>query len=177
MKKVILAMLTALLLASCASLSLPEDANLTPDDTWKEGGFVDNLGIDTGDRYISTVIHGTFSNSATTNSGLSGKVLVYNEMGQATMRFELKEYSRYPVTIVGSAHFASATESGERLSKGFAGVSGRYILLYNQKATEIIDALARGEDVKIVIEDNYYSRYNFTIPSSGFGYRLQELLK
>ena len=178
MKKVLLAIAMVLLFVSCTSLSLPENAELTPSDIWVEGNFVDDFGFETGDKYIASVVYGSFSNSTTTDSTLTGKVLVYNDnSGQATIRFELVEYGSYPVTVIGNtAPFASATENGERLSKGYAGVSDRYLLLYNQNATPIIEALARGENVIIVIEDNYSSRYRFVIPASGFGYRLQQFL-
>lgn len=178
MKKIAAVIAMVLLLTSCASLSLPEDAELTPSELWVEGSFVDELGFKTGDKYISSVVYGKFSNSATTDSSLFGKVLVYTDsMGQPTIRFELLEYGSYPVTIIGdNASFASATEDGERLSNGYAGISGRYIMLYNQNATSIIEALARGENVIVAINDRYSSSYRFMISGSGFGYRLQQFL-
>ena len=176
MKKIIIAVAISLLLASCVSLTMPEDADLTPGGTWEVGRFVDEFGFESGKKYIGTKFSGRFSNSATAGDNLSGKAFVYEETGQLTLRVDLYEYGNYPATFIGNnARFSAATET-ERLNSGYTGVSGNSFLLYNQNAQPIIEALARGEDVRIVIQGNGQTAWRIHLNAAGFGYQLQQYL-
>lgn len=177
MKKIIIAIAVALFLASCASLSLPEDADLTQGGTWAINEFVDEFGFETGDKFIGTKFSGRFSNSATAGSSLSGKAFVYTDsFGQLTLRLDLYEYGNNPANFIGSnARFSAATEN-ERLNSGAAGVIGNSFMLYNQNAQPIVEALARGEDVRIVIKGNGQTEWRVDLNSTGFGYQLQQFL-
>ena len=173
----LLAIAALLFLAACTSLTLPSDADLSKDGVWVIGDFVDEFGFDTGDRYVGSFIIGDFSNSATEKSDLSGKVLIYTENSQPTIRLDMLEYGSHPVSIIGNtARFAAANSNGERLAEGYGSVTNKGIKLYNQNATPIINSLARGENVMIVIDGNYGSRWRATISGKGFGYQLQQYL-
>lgn len=59
------------------------------DTIWEEAYYVDEFGAPTNEKYLRTVIYGTFSNSATTNSPL--KVLM-NVSKDSTIKIALYEY-------------------------------------------------------------------------------------
>lgn len=176
MKKVALLCIIGGLLISCVSMSMPSDADLTQGGSWEINHFVDEFGFDTDTAFIGSHFSGTFSNSAVQNARLSGKAFVYEDMGQLTLRLDLYEYGNNPANFIGSnAHFAAAT-STERLKSGYSGVHGNSFFFYNQNAQPIVEALARGEEVRILIDGNYQTEWMVNLIGYGFGYQLQQYL-
>lgn len=176
MKK-ILYLIVAVLLTSCTSLSLPNDADLTYDDAWKIGSLVDEYGFKTGDHFIYSLdVSGSFSNTATIGSPLSGRVNIYQSSLGTIMELDLYEYDRLPATFIGElVHFYCST-STERLGNGYAEADGTELVFYNQNAIIVVQALARGEDVRLLIDAGYSTKYDLTIEADGFGYALNQLL-
>lgn len=59
------------------------------DTTWEEAYYVDEFGAPTNEKYLTTEIDGTFSNSATTNSPLKVRINVSKD---STIKIALYEY-------------------------------------------------------------------------------------
>lgn len=169
--------LAVLILANCTSLSMPEDVDMSEGGTWAVIETKDEFGFPTGETIMASPVTGEFSNSATTGSELTGAISLSQGMSGTTMTLMLYEYGQYVATFTGAnVSFSAATTSGERLVSGSAASSLNAVTLYNQNTTEIINALARGEDVLIAIGGPYLSRYVVHVPALGFGRTLSGYL-
>jgi hypothetical protein len=83
--------LLAVLLAATTSLS----AQLTYDE-WERQETVDEFGDPTGNSVDRIFLHGRFSNSATTGSDLTVKVVLWSD---GNVSIDLYEYDRSPATL------------------------------------------------------------------------------
>lgn len=138
--------------------------------TWELGEFVDEFKQPTGEKYISTQVNGTFSNSATSNSNLIAILQVTSE-DVAIMLWEYGSYSvkcsykwdEYDITMKdgnGNKYYLDGTM--------YSG-SARIYFDDSDKNT-VIGALKRTGSVSfyIVLSERTTTNYLFTVECSNF---------
>ena len=138
------------------------------------GYYVDEFDQPTNEGYVSntTLIGGTFSNSATTDSQLLVKVLVDSE----NITFFLYEYGRSQVKNNSSRYvdeykITMKTADGTKHSMTGTVYCGGDRLHIDQRYEEkVLEALKSGENVSFYIVESEYTTttYLFTVPTSDF---------
>ena len=157
-----------------AEVKTEKEENTIP-ETWEKSFYVDDFNEPTDEWFISTSFMGTFSNSATTDSSLSGYVLIDEE----NVAFMLYEYNRNQVknsysrdkayTITAKAEDGSKSEFS-----GSVWSEGDRVIVSNADKPAIIELMKNGGTVKFYIyeTDNSVTNYLFTVKSNN----LKELL-
>lgn len=152
-----------------------EEENTIP-KTWEKSFYVDDFDEPTDEWFISTSFMGTFSNSATTDSSLSGYVLIDEE----NVSFILYEYNRSQVkntysrnkayTITAKAEDGSTTEYS-----GCVWSQGDRVVVSDEDKAAIIELMKNGGKIKFYIyeTDNSVTNYLFTVKSNN----LKDLLQ
>ena len=137
---------------------------------WELGEFVDEFKQPTGEKYISTQVSGTFSNSATTNSNLIAILQVTSE-DVAIMLWEYGSHSvkcsykwdEYSITMMdanGNKYYLNGTM--------YSGSSRIYF--EESDESTVINALNQTGSVSfyIVLSDITTTNYLFTVECSNF---------
>lgn len=75
--------------------------DITPADTWTIKHYVDDFGEETNEGYILNVAYGEFSNSATTNSQLTVRIIADAD----DIRFDMYEYGSHFMKGEGTLQF------------------------------------------------------------------------
>ena len=134
---------------------------------WEEGAFKDKFGEVTKEKFIQTEAIGKFSNSATSNSFLKVEFLV---KADGVFGIFMHEYSanRPPVHFIGDGVVMARNSSGKdfkatNISKwsneGGLAVRGGGLVPFLKNSVG---------DIKIHVEDEYSSSYDFVISADGF---------
>lgn len=179
MKKQMKKMLSVLLMLSLlAIIAIPVMAK--DDNVWTLDQSVDDFGDANGDYIIKTVVNGTFSNTATTNSDL--KVFAYfllddkgvfGRKGAYILALRLLEYGEYPATYLSSDNMELKTKIGDTVdSYELCGsiTSADICVKYTENNTKpnyaevIAKQLVDGNDIRCVVKIGA-SKYNFTLES------------
>ena len=150
-----------------------QETNLNTGD-WELQNFVDEFGDETDSRYLTTkyLLKGTFSNSATTNSELTAKLMVVDSSNISIMLSEydlslVKSFSKKKYIVKMKLDDESIItdhgyiyEGGDRI---FIGERGKAL-------SKLHNALKSNQEVKILIkEENSLSSYRIDINNT-FGY-------
>lgn len=169
MKKLLLIAFALCLLVSCTSI-LPNSGGsrfmATVEDTgsdsgeWEKHYYVDEFDTPTDKAYIAVPIVGTFSNSATTGSLLTGAFVVEEDL----VRIDLLEYGTYPFTLYSGGIHVKMKAGDEVVNMGLATLKGYSFVLYDTKT--VFDLFTRYDEVQFYVETT--SKYNFTINTKGF---------
>lgn len=144
------------------------ESTTTNEENWTKEYYVDEFNEPTDEWYISSSFLGTFSNSATNNSALSGYVLVDAE----NVAFILYEYNRNQVKNVYS-HAESYTivarsDKGEQTFNGYIYSEGDRIVVEQNSVGQMKNLLKTGGEIKFYIyeTDNSVTNYLFKLQSS-----------
>lgn len=145
-----------------------ESTTSTEEENWTKEYYVDDFNEPTDEWYISSSFLGTFSNSATNNSALSGYVLVDAE----NVAFILYEYNRNQVKNVYSHAEAytivARSDKGEQTFNGCIYSEGDRIVVEKNSVEKMKDLLKNGGEIKFYIyeTDNSVTNYLFKLQSS-----------
>lgn len=190
MKKTLLTIASCALLISCGEtknssreegrdsaaviLDYEETSEAAPQtfetSAWDLGEYVDDYGDKTGEKYIYTMAEGNFSNSATTNSGLTVQVLA--KKGKVQLYFY--EYNSSLAKDDEAMDLKIKDENGEEYKFGlWVGSNGcGYISSYRQgnKDDKFLELLMNNKSLKCSSKMGEYtvSTYRFVIDCTGF---------
>lgn len=173
-----------LVLALTVIMTIPvmakNDETSKDNDIWTLDQSVDDFGDANGDYIIKTVVNGTFSNTATTDSDL--KVFAYfllddegvfGRKGAYIFALRLLEYGEYPATYLSSDNMELKTKIGDTVdSYELCGsiTSADICVKYTENNTKpnyaevIAKQLVDGNDIRCVVKIGS-SKYNFTLDS------------
>ena len=148
---------------------ITEDTFKSAKNYWSIDSFVDDFGDATNEKFIAQKTTGTFSNSATTNSFLGVKIIVT----KASAGVFLHEYdwSRSAVYFIGGGKMSLKDSKGGTLKLYVAGKwnnSGGIPLSKKDLKSLVKFLKAREGEIKVNMQDDYSSDYNFTINTTGF---------
>lgn len=136
---------------------------------WTVKYYVDEFNDPTSQKYITTelLLNGTFSNTATTNSKLTAKILV----DSVFISFILYEYGSQQVKSGISDEYRISIKYGYHKTTIYGNMRTDRIAAYGSadEAT-LLEALTSGDTVTFYIEDTKYrtSNYLFSVESSNF---------
>lgn len=148
---------------------------------WYKGTFTDEFGDPTGKKYINTTTEGGFSNSATRNSYLFVEILVTKN--SAGIFLHEYEKNSSPESFYTGATVMLKNSSGETLrisSNSKWNQTGGLAIRRNEYSPGFLNFKnfllnSPGNEIKVVIQDEYSSRYNFTINTKGFKEEFEKL--
>ena len=172
MKKIISVILLIMLLAGQCTTVFAETAIDT--GIWEKRAYVDDFGDPTDEYYYTAEVKGTFSNSATTNSDLIGKIIIDRSNEDASVAIMLYEYGEYQV----KNPYSTGRQYEVKIKDTYGTVSTYEGYMYSDRLfiydseylswSPVEDIFARGGKVQIVIQpkDDKLTKYNLTIPSA-----------
>lgn len=134
---------------------------------WSMGQYIDDFGDDSGDRFISTKLIGTFSNSATTNSLLKVDVVVESSTKISIILYEygssrVKEHTSTSYILKIRTKQGDSTLTGENWADR--------IVLTSQSANILHRHLINNREIKFYVrkdsEFDSLTKYSFQIPNN-----------
>lgn len=141
-------------------------------EKWTKNYYIDDFNEPTDEWYVSYNFNGTFSNSATTDSRLSGYVII----DESDISIMLYEYNNHQVKNIYShdKEYTVVTRLSDGSEKEFTAAiypDSDRILFKSSDYSTITDMLKTNETVKVYIyeTDNSITNYLFTIESSNLG--------
>lgn len=139
-------------------------ANYNNTGIWSVLTYVDDFGEPTSQRYIRTVISGTFCNSATQNSELAAKLLIDNYNDMSIMLYEYASNNPVKAYSEESYKILIKDENGKRLESWATNTSDR-LQLREDFSKELHYSLKKGGSLKfkIIEYDTPINTYSFTI--------------
>jgi hypothetical protein len=146
-------------------------ANLDNTGMWTNTFYVDDFGNPTKDGYIvnTSLITGTFSNSATTNSDLNVKFLISNSNDISIILYEYA--GNNPVKSYGSTEYSVLVldNKGQKLNLNATNYSDR-LALDASSSRKLNSSLLKGGDIQFSIKEkkNSINKYEFVIPQADF---------
>lgn len=176
-----------------SSTTEPE-TELNKASDWSKHYYVDEFELPTDDAYISTLFEGKFSNSATTNATLSGKILVDEdsasiflyEYGYSTVKNGYSKGYDNRVLILddsGEKHqiyffFSSGSDRMSVFPSKEYGY-GSYKKMSDPNYENFIELLKTNKSLSFSITDSKHvaSKYIFTISTDGFLEQYESLLR
>lgn len=134
---------------------------------WETKYYVDEFNDPTSQKYVTTksLINGTFSNTATTNSNLNVKILV----DSTGVSFMLYEYGNHQVKSgINRGYHIYIKYGNEKTRVSGSLTTDRISVLLDDN--DVNNALKSGKTVSFYIEDTDYhtSTYSFSVESSNF---------
>lgn len=147
---------------------------------WRVREYADEFGDLTGNLYISTIAHGTFSNSATRNSYLYAEIRVtkqyigvlLTEYSELRPMVNFRGYGRLSLRNKEGDTFTTSTRSDWNKNGGllfrdlYSTFSDEYL---HTRYTDLFNFLKNCDgEVRVVVNDRYSSEYRFTIDLTGF---------
>lgn len=138
--------------------------------TWNLHNYVDEFRNPTDEEYISTVVYGTFSNSATTDSDLKVRVLVDKD----SIAFRLYEYSRIEVKCsYGRDNYTITMMDSDNQKYNITGTmysGGDRVCVDKEYKSLVLGALRKRGTVRFYIVSAEYSttEYLFSVNTSNF---------
>lgn len=141
-------------------------ANLNNTGIWQVVNFVDDFGEPTDNKYIrnSSLIKGSFSNTATQNSDLNIRFLISNRDDVSIMLYEYA--GNNPVKAIGNTNYRVLLQNkdGERHDLGAVNRSDRLSFSVNHSRI-IHNALLKGGEVQFRINEvrTPTTQYHFSI--------------
>lgn len=140
----------------------------TVKETWTKDFYVDDFNEPTDEWVVYSSFDGTFSNSATNDSRLSGQVLIDAQY----VAFILYEYNRNQVkNIYSDAEeytIITRTNDAEQTFKGYIYSEGDRIIVDENNTESIKNLLKTGGEIKFYIyeTDNSVTNYLFKVASN-----------
>ena len=136
---------------------------------WTVKHYVDEFNDPTSRKYITTksLISGTFSNTATTNSKLTAKILV----DSVSISFILYEYGSQQVKSSISTEYRISIKCGYYKTTIYGDMNTDRITVYGSSDKyDLLTCLTSGSTVTFYIEDTKYrtTNYLFSVESSNF---------
>ncbi len=148
--------------------SKPAEEPAVP-ETWEKSFYVDEFDEPTDEWFVSTSFSGTFSNSATNDSALTGYVLIDAE----NVSFLLYEYNRNQVKNIYSRDKAytimAKLEDGSQAEyKGSVWSEGDRVVVSNADKPRILELLKNSGKIKFYIyeTENSVTNYLFSVESN-----------
>ena len=134
--------------------------------TWAMGEYVDEFKRPTGKKYLYTTVTGEFSNSATTNSELTAKLLITSD---DKVYIRLYEYGNRPAGYGCVYHHITMLDTNNNKYPLGGYMSGGEIDVDDDYG-KILEALNSTGDISFHIFDIEYgsAEYLFTIETSNF---------
>lgn len=133
---------------------------------WSLGHYIDDFGEPTKEAYISTILLGTFSNSATTNSDLSVRILI----DRKSIRIQLYEYaSNHPIKGEGIIDFKIRDKNDKELEVRAYNSDYGNTTVDDKDEKKLRKILLSGGKIRFVAESKKYgspSIYKFTIENA-----------
>ncbi len=149
---------------------------------WSVYRYVDEFKMETNDKYIATVVSGTFSNSATTDSLLDVIIAADKEKTQhIDFYFLLFTYGNYLVKqTYGTGYYdvVMRTSNGEKYTfTAYMLEGGDRLLLDDEYEPLLMASLLSGGTTYFYIVDQDFTttNYLFSVESSNFASALKEL--
>lgn len=142
---------------------------------WEIGNVVDDFGDSTGERFVYTIVEGTFSNSATTSSPCSIRILSQYEatpFPKEEWVFEIHEYGFDNPVNTFRSDSESTIKIKDELNKvhSFNASNNKYENNWNKllgtNAKSFSDLVMNNNSLKVAISCDS-TRYNFEIPTKG----------
>ena len=159
---------TTTVAADAGETSAAGSTEPTIPQTWSKNFYVDDFDEPTDEWFIERSFVGTFSNSATTDSRLTGRILIDAE----DISFFLYEYNTHQVKnpYSRSKKYVISARLDDGSTKEFAGhiySEGDRILVSDSNFKSLKDLLVNGGNMKFFIyeEDNSVTNYLFEISS------------
>ncbi len=186
-KITVLLLILVLALSACTSKNTTEtsgkETDTTPSTTeetnndsnspeqngiWVTKSYVDEFGDSTYRKYITTeaLLSGTFSNTATTNSKLTAKLLI-DSTGVSII---LYEYGNNQVKSNSTDEYDIIFKYGNKKDEVWGNLQTDRIFIYASQGAKLITALSSGETVSFYIEESKRetTNYRFDVESSNF---------
>lgn len=141
-------------------------ANINNLGAWDIGYYVDDFGERTGENFVSMILYGKFSNSATTNSDLKVRILI----DKSSSSIQLYEYGgNHPIKGEGFIHFKIRDKNNQEYQiRGYNSTRGSTTI--GAEYDKILrNILLSGGEIKFIAEANKYgspSIYNFIISNA-----------
>lgn len=141
---------------------------------WKIGNIVDDFGDPTGEKFVYTIVDGTFSNSATTSSPCSVRVLSQYEatpFPKEEWVFEIHEYGFDNPVNTFRSDSEGTIKIKDELNKvhSFPASNNKYDNKWNKlfgtNAKAFTDLVRNNNRIKVAIACDS-TRYNFEIPTN-----------
>lgn len=143
---------------------------------WSIGSFVDDFGDRTGEKYIQIKTEGTFSNSATSNSFL-GVELLFTKKHAGLFLHEYNN-NRPAQHFIGNGTISLKNSDGIVVN-GYTGSKWNNtggITLSGGTFTKIKNFLLKSTgQIRVHVQDEYSSTYDFTINADGFAEKFKSL--
>lgn len=189
MKAKAIALLTACLaLTACGSSNSSAEPvssssettaeTVAANSTWSIEYFVDDFGRATDEPYVIGSFSGTFSNSAATNSELTGYVYVerYNDGDNVIegVSFDLREYGSYQVKNIISKdkyYTVQILEDNENVisERAIMKSEGNALCIWKDNSNVVVEAIKNNSKLTFRIdEEDGMDSYLFTVDCSGF---------
>lgn len=153
---------------------LEQKSHLDDMGVWILNHYVDSFGDETDEGYLSTIMTGTFSNSATTNSDL----IAYFLIDEDEVDLKLLEYGDYEVK--GDSTYSFDVKCDGCVYRYTAHNSGDRLSLDASCAQRFIQILQTEKPITLSIQEN--SRYSASsyllrnIDTTGFNNALKQLV-
>ncbi|MCK9192130.1 MAG: hypothetical protein M0P10_11385 [Sphaerochaetaceae bacterium] len=134
--------------------------NNTEGNFWKINYFSDDFGDSTNEKYLepSHILSGLFSNSATTNSDLTARILIpYNEV-----QLFMEEYGLLPVKgSISKIRYKITIKlaNGSTEDLGSAWNNNDRVIFNSKQSSKIIVALTSGNSFKLFLKENTPGEY------------------
>ncbi len=132
----------------------------------------------TEDNYecVASVAKGNFSNALVKNHGMNSLVLFnHDKEGKLNMAFTLYEFGHYEVLLPQNEkewQVKIKIGDSEQVAMAHLKTNEQDLVLGNEQAKAMADALRSGSDVEVEVELNY-TTYHFTIEAAGFAPEFQ----
>ena len=138
--------------------------------------------VENGEKYLTTTIKGTFSNTATASSDVTVQLLLLKngDDNGVWLFFYLYEYGDNPVSPTSGDYYQMAVkyEDGAIDECDLETLQGDNAIAFidhgRADGKRIYNCLCLGQDVKCIISSNT-SKYNFTIESGNFAEACNEV--
>ena len=167
------------ILTGCSTLSLPEDADMSPDteNNWAIKYYVDNYGAPTDKKYVQTSFVGAFSNSATTGSLCTGLFRV-NDSNR--IEIVIHEYGEYIASGFGfdDTYYLTVKDDNDNILATAEAWLGDDRFMVRNNANDIVAAIATHDHVQMRLAGGKYSQssYFFGFDTTGFASKAQSVI-
>ena len=164
---------------SLYSLSLPENADMSPDteNNWTIKYYVDNYGIPTDKKYVETSFVGAFSNSATTGNLCVG---LFRVNDSDRIEIDIYEYGEYIASGFGveDTYYLTVKDDNDNVLATAEAWLGDDRFTIRNNANDIIAAIATHDHVKMRLVGGKYSKssYSFGFNTTGFASKAQDVI-
>ena len=170
---IVIALIPLIFWTSCISeekkLARQEVDSLAQVQAWKIDYYIDEFGDKTGKYFVETEVTGTFSNSYVSNEILYVEFVV--DKKKSGIFLHERDTSSSAEKFIGTVTIRMKNSNGKILNifTTDSWTNSEGIAIWDKDYYKIKNFLKRSVgEIRVVIQDEYSSHYNFTIDATGF---------